>query len=178
MSTKKVLKKDKYNFKTHIRNGKRLMICRNSIEDTSHWSWEHLKDKPRCKRWSEVGMHAVAVLCDLCTQHTVPAPEPKRGHVSKGRARGWQFMQEFVDPDGNVFYKGVEQPQLKGTLQPTPNKAPSKKLTKREKEELKDQILQQIVFTRGQVKNAQFKKDIKAGNSTLRRLQRELKKLN
>jgi hypothetical protein len=28
-------------------------------------------------------------------------------------------MSEFVDKDGNVFHKGVEQPKLKGTLKPT-----------------------------------------------------------
>ena len=28
-------------------------------------------------------------------------------------------MAEFVDKDGNVFHKGVEQPKLKGTLPPT-----------------------------------------------------------
>ena len=36
---------------------------------------------------------------------------------------------EFVDKDGNVFHKGVEQPKLKGTLKPT--KVKPKKKTKR-----------------------------------------------
>jgi hypothetical protein len=172
------MKKPKYDFKTRTRNNKRYMICRNSIESTTHWSWEHLKDKPRCNRWEEVGKDTVAVLCNMCTQLTIPAPEPRRGHVSKGRPRGWQFMQEFVDADGNVFHKGIEQPTLKGTLQPTEAKEPPKKLSRKEKEELKDKILQQIAFTRGEVKKAKFKKDIKSGNTKLRRLQRDLKKLN
>ena len=32
------------------------------------------------------------------------------------RPRGWRWLAEFVDSDGNVFIKGVEQPDLKGTL--------------------------------------------------------------
>ena len=53
-----------------------------------------------------------------------------------GRPAGWHFMNEFVDKDGNVFHKGVEQPKLKGTLKPT--KVKPKKKTKRRS---KDQIL-------------------------------------
>ena len=32
------------------------------------------------------------------------------------RPRGWRWLAEFVDSDGNVFVKGVEKPELKGTL--------------------------------------------------------------
>jgi hypothetical protein len=173
------MKKTKHTFKTRTRDGKRFMICRNSIEDKNHWSWEQFKDKPRCANWSEVGSDTVAVLCSNCTQKTVEPPSPRRGYVSKGRPRGWQFMKEFVDPQGNVFHKGVEQPHLKGTLEPTKIEPKNnKKLSKREKEELKDQILQQIAFTRGEIKKAKWKKDVKAGHVKMRRLQRKLKKLN
>ena len=34
---------------------------------------------------------------------------------STGRPRGWRWMKEFVDKEGNVYHKGVEQPKLKGT---------------------------------------------------------------
>ena len=30
------------------------------------------------------------------------------------RPRGWKWMKEFVDADGTVYQKGVEQPELKG----------------------------------------------------------------
>ena len=55
--------------------------------------------------------------------------------VSTGRPAGWHFMNEFVDKDGNVFHKGKEQPDLKGTLKPTKVKPPKKrkKLTADEK---------------------------------------------
>ena len=38
--------------------------------------------------------------------------------------------------------------------------------------------MQQIVFTRGEIKKARWKKDVKAGQVKMRKLQRELKKLN
>jgi hypothetical protein len=47
--------------------------------------------------------------------------------VSTGRPAGWHFMNEFVDKDGNVFHKGKEQPDLKGTLPPTKVKPPKKR---------------------------------------------------
>jgi hypothetical protein len=52
-----------------------------------------------------------------------------------GRPPGWHFMKEFVDKDGNVFHKGKERPELKGTLEPTKvkPKRKKKKLTEDEK---------------------------------------------
>ena len=60
--------------------------------------------------------------------------KPKR--VRTGRPSGWHFMNEFVDKDGNVFHKGVEQPKLKGTLPPTKVKKPKKKTKRRTKDEI------------------------------------------
>ena len=53
-----------------------------------------------------------------------------------GRPAGWHWMAEFVDKDGNVFHKGVEQPKLKGTLKPTKVKPPKKKAKRRTKDEI------------------------------------------
>jgi len=74
-----------------------------------------------------------------------------------GRPAGWHFMNEFVDKDGNVFHKGVEQPKLKGTLKPTkvkPRKKPKKRRTKdqilvakyKEKQKLKKEFKKQQDF--------------------------------
>ena len=59
----------------------------------------------------------------------------KPSYRPTGRPAGWHFMNEFVDKDGNVFHKGKEQPDLKGTLEPTKVKPPKKrkKLTADEK---------------------------------------------
>ena len=60
--------------------------------------------------------------------------KPKR--VKTGRPSGWHFMNEFVDKDGNVFHKGKEQPDLKGTLPPTKIKPKKKPAKRRSKEEI------------------------------------------
>ena len=172
-------KKVTHNFKSRTREGQREMICRNSITDESYFAWEHLKSLNRCKQWVKVTENTTAVLCSKCTGKTVPPPEMRKGYVSKGRPRGWQFMKEFVDKDGNVFHKGVKQTKLKGTRPVTKiePKQIKRKLSKGEKANLEQSILQQMAMVRGQVKKAHFKKDIKSGQSQLKRLERQLKKI-
>ena len=77
---------------------------------------------------------------------TTPKKQPT------GRPAGWHFMNEFVDKDGTVFHKGVEQPKLKGTLAPT--KVTPKKKTKRR---TKDEIL----IARQKEKKAALRKAVK-----------------
>ena len=95
-----------------------------------------------CYDYRPVDNNIVAFTCSKCTiirtlkrtplEEMVPSLKKK---VSSGRPPGWHFMNEFVDKDGNVFHKGKEQPELKGTLKPTKVKPPKKrkKLTKDEK---------------------------------------------
>ena len=80
----------------------------------------------------------VAVTCSHCVTKIDMIKFPntiKKQKASSGRPPGWHFMNEFVDKKGNVFHKGKEQPDLKGTLKPTKVKPPKerKKLTKDEK---------------------------------------------
>ena len=51
-------------------------------------------------------------------------------------------------------------------------------MSKKEKQMLKDQILQQMVFVRGELKTSKWKKDIRSNQIELRKLERRLKKLN
>ena len=76
--------------------------------------------------------------------------KPKR--VKTGRPSGWHFMGEFVDKDGTVYHKGVEQPKLKGTLKPTVIK-PKKKVKRRSQEE--------ILLARQAEKKAALRKEFK-----------------
>ncbi len=170
-------KKQVTKFKTKKKDRTTYMICRNSIEDKSYWGWQILSKHPRCHEWSEVGEGATAVLCYKCVNKTVGPPDIRGGYKSSGRLRGWQFMKEFVDKEGNVFHKGKEQPKLKGTLEPTTAKPEKKKLTKREKGLLRTKILEQMVMVRGDLKNAKYKKDIRSSGVKLRKLERQLKKL-
>ena len=76
---------------------------------------------------SVIGSKAVMGMVGL------PKDKPKR--VSTGRPAGWHWMNEFVDKDGTVYHKGVEQPDLKMTRPVTLSKE-KKKILRRTQEEI------------------------------------------
>jgi len=88
-----------------------------------------------------VGDKATKVHCyyEIHKKMTAMFPESVKPKKS-GRPAGWHFMSEFVDKDGTVFHKGVEQPKLKGTLKPT--KVKKKKTKRRTKQEIQEQQIQ------------------------------------
>ena len=98
-----------------------------------------------------VSTEAVSVIGSRAVMGMVGLPEEKPKKVSTGRPAGWHFMNEFVDKDGNVFHKGVEQPKLKGTLPPT-KVQPVKRKKRRSKE--------QILLDRQKEKKAALKKAV------------------
>ena len=111
-------------------------------QENNHWL-----DCTRCGMNSrEVDEGVVSFTCWRCTQKAVGAPIEKktRDDTKPRKQRGWQWKSEYVDSDGNVFYKGVEQPELKGTVEATPIKVLVKKhqtfqerLVEQEKRQLK-----------------------------------------
>jgi hypothetical protein len=108
-----------------------------------------------CGHYEVVGELATSVKCSKCVQLTIGFPEePKSKYRSTGRPPGWHWMSEFVDKDGNVFYKGKEQPKLKGTLKPTKVKPPKKRKTKRRSKE-------QMLVARHKEKKAELRKAVK-----------------
>ena len=82
----------------------------------------------------QTGETTVAVTCSMCVaritishmslEEMIPSLRVKK---KTGRPAGWHFMNEFVDKKGNVFHKGKEQPELKGTLKPSKVKPKKKK---------------------------------------------------
>ncbi len=82
-----------------------------------------------------VSSTAHSYICSSCVTRMIPFEEDKPKRVSSGRPSGWHFMKEFVDKDGKVFHKGVEQPKLFGTLPATIVK-PKKKTKRRSQEEI------------------------------------------
>ena len=114
--------KDESKYNSFEENGVRYMQCKH------------------CYDYVSVGEDVIAITCNSCVTkiqlNKYPNTLPK-SHMKKstGRPPGWHFMNEFVDKDGNVFHKGKEQPDLKGTLKPTKVKPPKKrkKLTADEK---------------------------------------------
>ena len=105
-------------------DGKRYMQCK------------HCKSE-----YVSVSENIVAVTCSMCTQRlcisqmSLEEMMPSLRKKITGRPPGWHFMNEFVDKKGNVFHKGKEQTELKGTLSPTKVKPikKRKKLTADEK---------------------------------------------
>lgn len=150
------------------------MICRSSSPLDKYYKG-HI-----CNLWCQVSKDADAILCYKCAMSLTDPPEYHSGYKTKGYPRGWQFMKEFVHTDGTVYFKGIEQPDLKNTLPVSDfsDKPQKVKLTKREKEELKDQLLQQMVFIKGQLSNSTLKKDINSNRSQLKKIERQIKKLN
>ena len=69
-----------------------------------------------------VSHSATGGICSNCTQRKCLAllstiEKEKLFGVSATtsvKPRGWKWMKEFVDFNGNVLHKGVEQPELKG----------------------------------------------------------------
>ena len=116
-------KKNKQEWISFTEDGQRWMICK-------HCQSEYV----------QVDENTSAITCSSCVIKKTLALKPMdeffgKQRVSTGRPAGWHFMKEFVDKDGNVFHKGKEQPELKGTLKPTKVKPPKKrkKLTADEK---------------------------------------------
>ena len=85
-----------------------------------------------CYEYQRVEEKTKSITCARCTMIGTLKRKPMdeffaKQRVSTGRPAGWHFMNEFVDKDGNVFHKGKEQPDLKGTLPPTKVKPRKKK---------------------------------------------------
>ena len=119
------------------------MVKKNKEYMSFHEDGKRYMQCKHCKsEYVETSEDSVAVTCWKCvqlicsSQMSLEEMMPSlRKKVSTGRPAGWHFMNEFVDKDGNVFHKGKEQPELKGTLKPTKVKPPKKrkKLTADEK---------------------------------------------
>jgi len=119
-----------------------------------------------CGAYISVGETAINVVCGTCTNMRMMSKFPelhedKKKRESTGRPAGWHFMAEFVDKDGNVFHKGEEQPDLKGTLSPTKIKPKKKPAKRRSKEE--------ILLARHKKKKEVLKKAKKRVNDKIKR---------
>ena len=101
---------------------------RYSFVDENGQRWLQCK---YCYDYKKVEENISSITCSNCVVKIdlIKFPETaiKKQKVSTGRPAGWHFMNEFVDKDGNVFHKGKEQPDLKGTLPPTKVKPPKKR---------------------------------------------------
>jgi len=112
-----------------------------------------------CGAFEKVCEETEAVTCYECVIEMSDPPEIKtRGNT--GKVSGWHFMKEFVDKNGNVYHKGVEQPKLKGTLTPTVIKKKNK-LSKKEKQKYKNEAAIKVASLKKELKGLRWKKDKK-----------------
>lgn len=130
-----------------------------------------------------VGEDAEWVICHECCRESYikqfPDDVPNKKPQKSGKPQGWHFMTEFVDADGNVFYKGKEQPDLKGTLPPTEigKKNPTKRLSKKEKFELKQKLLVEYSQLKKELMKAKYKYERKDIGKQMKKIEKQLKKL-
>lgn len=91
-----------------------------------------------CQRMVKVDAESKSALCWRCLASKIPAPPDRSSATTKSsRPRGWALRKLFVDKNGSVFHKGIEQPKLKGTLPPT--KVEKKKTKRKKKQETEAQ---------------------------------------
>ena len=108
--------KKKKEYTSFHEDGKLYMQCKHCLSE-----------------YVSVSENIVAATCSSCvtrittSQMSIEDFYPSWKKKSTGRPAGWHFMNEFVDKKGNVFHKGKEQPELKGTLKPTKVKPRKKK---------------------------------------------------
>jgi len=131
----------------------RYMACKNCGADTV------------------AGDSAISIVCSTCIQEIIGPPEISAQRRSSGRPQGWHFMVEFVDKDGNVYHRGIEQPNLKGTLEPTKIVA-KKKLRKKDKERARSHASVKLHKLKKKLTKTRFKKDKKPIVQEIKKLQR------
>lgn len=165
-------RKNKLTYKSYIENNQRYMICQNSIEGGRYWRGNF------CGEWVPVGSNVTAVLCHKCVNKVTEPPTFTPRYKPTGRPKGWQWMKEFVDKDGNVFHKGKEQPDLKGTLPVTvvTVKNKKKRLTKREKEVINRKLMAELYDLKKKLKKVTLKKDKRSIEVQIRKIGRKLKR--
>jgi hypothetical protein len=140
-------------------------VTKNGAELKKNHSFKMLACSKECGREEKVDFETASVICWQCTAKSMPAPEIKyappkiEGPI---KPKGWHFMEVFVDSEKNVFHKGKEQPELKGTLPVTPLKP---KKTRAEKDAIKQKKENKLAKL---YKKKQFLKEKENGKKQIR----------
>lgn len=106
-----------------------------------------------CGAISVLSKSTLAYTCWECVSSMVDNTVPTTSYRPRGYPRGWKFMNVFVHADGTVYHKGVEQSDLKNTLDPTEIKvSPKDTRSKAQKADEKQDNLLQISVLKKQIK--------------------------
>ena len=122
---------------------------------------------------------ATAAICWQCVNEAMKEFNPPlkvKQAPAQGFPKGWRFMKEFVHVNGTVYHKGVEQPDLKGTLTPTTiqPKVPKVKKSKVQKAKEKADIARQYADLKKQLQKETRKTVIRKIESQLKKLQKHI----
>lgn len=119
--------------------------------------------------------NSVAVVCWDCLKEGMSADIPNRKKKSEF-PRGWRFMKVYVHKDGKVYHKGIEQPELAGTLEPTTVeiKAPATKKSKAQRAQEKQETLSKLNKLKKALKNEKRKTYQKKLQTQISKLQRSV----
>lgn len=133
-----------------------------------------------CSSMTPVGEEAAATTCSVCVTELFEQEFPfeaTTGYTPSGNPRGWAFMKEYVDKDGNVYHRGKEQPELKGTLKTTVIKAKASKvkMTKTQRQQIKTDAFVKIHKLKKKLSKVKLKNDTKQISSEIKKLQKLVK---
>ena len=132
--------------------------------------YRHMECKV-CGVMTKCSEDTTAVTCTICVQEGLyeqfggPDVTLKK---SSGRPRGWKWMAVFVDKDGTVFHRGEEQPDLKGTLPPSDVKDKGNRLSKRDKERIKQEAGKRLYKLKKEYQKLRWKKDKKVFDKNIK----------
>ena len=142
----------------------KVITCVNSSKNSKYYSGKI------CNNTISVSETPENALCWACLVRLMGDPiPPSETKKNMGFPRGWKFMKEFVDKDGNVYHKGVEQPKLKNKVSPTKIKTVKPKVKKSVPIDFK-----KIKDLKTKIKN---EKDIKKKRRIQKKLDEYLKEL-
>lgn len=114
----------------------------------------------------------VIKMCFDCVREAL-GPVDSKPIKKQGYPKGWKFMNVFVYSDGTVYHKGVEQPELRGTLEPTKIE-PKVKKSKAQKAQEKQQALAELQKLKIALKKETRKTYAKKLESKIKRLQKQI----
>ena len=148
------------------KKAKEIVVYKSYYAKGTSWSqnsertYKYMECK-ECSDFTVCGEDTTAVTCNMCAQAGCEPPvvkQPKSERIT--RPKGWHFMAEYIDSDGNVFHKGEEQPELYGKLEPTVIVA-KVKVSKKDKQKYKWLAAGKIGKLKKELAKTRWKKDQK-----------------
>lgn len=110
-----------------------------------------------CGLLCKVSEETTKIICSDCVIDSLVKSDKRTTTKRRvGYPKGWRFMKEFVHSNGTVYHRGVEQPELKGTLQPTVIDL-KPKVNRKDKKEKQQSLLEEYANIKKQLKKEKRK---------------------